>query len=343
MAALAGPVTYMADISEFQPDIADSVYLAWSKAVAIRALYGDAHDDAAWYGGARRAALHAGGARVVLIYQYLVAGQDGAAQARAFHALVGAIRPGEVFIADFEEGSHAMLTGWYNEMLALYGPGIGPYLWTYTGLNFGYTTGALPVQWLADYTSIEPGSPHTLWQFTDAYQVPGVGAARPGGPPRGAADCSVFHGSIDELAALAYSAPHGWVFPAPAGLHVARQTREGYTLTWAAVAGPAGQKPASYSVCTYTEAGSLVNRQVVAGTSASEYGPDGTGLPAGTYHSNVWADGSPSAPPHATMQVTLTRLGGSFPYHRVTRVPATAAARRASRCLLCAAHAPAVG
>jgi hypothetical protein len=35
---------------------------------------------------------------------------------------------------------------------------------------------------------------HKLWQFTDAFKVPGVGTA----------DCSVFHGSIDDLAALAY-------------------------------------------------------------------------------------------------------------------------------------------
>lgn len=184
----------MADISEFQPDIADATYLNWSKAIAIRALYGDAHDDAAWYGGARRADLHAGGVRVLLIYQYLVAGQSGAAQAQAFHKLVGPIQPGEVFVADFEEGSKSVLTAWYNSMLSLYGSGIKPYLWTYTGLAFGESQGVLPVEWLADYTSKEPSSPHKLWQFTSAYHVPGVGTC----------DASVFRGTIDQLAALAY-------------------------------------------------------------------------------------------------------------------------------------------
>ncbi len=198
MPVLAGPVTYLADISEFQPSIADAPYLRWSQAIVVRALYGDAHDDAAWYGGARRAALHAGGARFLGIYGYLVTGQPAAAQAQAFHQLVGAIQPGEVFIADFEEGDHALLTAWYDEMLALYGSGIAPYLWTYTGLDFGQEKGVLPVQWLADYTSIEPSSPHNLWQFTSAYQVPGVGTC----------DCSVFHGTIDELAAIAYQ-PEG--------------------------------------------------------------------------------------------------------------------------------------
>ena len=199
---LAAPSTLLADVSEFQPDVADATYLGWSKAIVIRAMYGDTHDDAAWYGGARRAALHAGGAKFTGIYQYLVAGQDGAAQAQAFRKLVGGIQPGEVFIADLEEGNRALLTTWYNEMLTLYGQPIAPYLWTYTGLNFGEAEGVLPVQWLADYTSTEPVSPHKLWQFTSAYTVPGVGAC----------DCSVFHGTVDELAALAYQPPK----PAPA-------------------------------------------------------------------------------------------------------------------------------
>jgi len=236
----SGPRTYLADISEFQPDIADAAYLAWSKAIVFRAMYGSAHDDAAWYGGSRRAALHAGGARFIGIYMYLAAGQDGAAQARAFHQLVGAIQPGEVFIADFEEGSHGLLTAWYNEMIALYGQQIAPHLWTYTGLNFGAAQGVLPVQWLADYTSAEPASPHKLWQFTSAYPVPGVGSC----------DCSVFHGTIDELAGLACQpaaasfhvsvAPPGWwrpggpltlTGPAPDGSMWETSTGDGKTWT----------------------------------------------------------------------------------------------------------------
>ena len=193
-AATTSPSVLLADVSEFQPDIADAVYLRWSKAIVIRAAYGNQHDDKAWYGGARRDALHSGGARFVGIYQYLVAGQDGTSQANALHRLVGAIRPGEVLIADFEEGQHAMLTAWYNRMIALGYP--AKYLWTYSGLNFGQVNGALPVQWLAAYRATEPSSPHKLWQFTSSYNVPGVGLT----------DASIFHGSIDQLAALAYQA-----------------------------------------------------------------------------------------------------------------------------------------
>lgn len=213
----AGPHVLLADISEFQ-SITDSAYLAWSKAVVIRAMYGDAHDDGAWGGGRRRAGLHAGGARFVGIYQYLVAGQSGAAQAQAFHDLAGAIRPGEIFIADFEEGAKPVLSAWYSKMTALYGQAIHPYLWTYSGLWFGESQGVLPVEWIAAYGQAEPSTPHRLWQFTDSYQVPGVGTA----------DCSVFHGDIGQLAALAYPAakpapppppPADWTYGPPQSLH----------------------------------------------------------------------------------------------------------------------------
>ena len=185
---------YLADVSEFQPDIDDATYVKWSHGIMIRALYGDAHVDGAWYGGARRADLHAAGIRFLGIYQYLVSGQSGTAQAQAFHNLVGPIRNGEVFVADFEEGSKSMLTAWYNEMIALYGAAITNHLWTYTGLNFGRSAGVLPVQWLADYSSTEPSSPHTLWQFTYSFNVPGVGTC----------DCNRYNGTINQLASLGW-------------------------------------------------------------------------------------------------------------------------------------------
>lgn len=194
--------TLLADFSEFQPDVADAAYLNWSKAAIFRALYGTRTDNA-WYGGGRRAALHAGGALFTGIYQYLVASESPAAQARAFSDLAGDMQPGEVYIVDYEEGAKSQLTGWYNEMLALGHP--NSYLWTYTGENFGAANGALPVEWIAAYGSAEPASPHTLWQFTSSYPVPGVGRC----------DCSVYRGTVQQLAALAYQpppAPRAWSF-----------------------------------------------------------------------------------------------------------------------------------
>lgn len=203
--ALTSPAVLLADVSEFEPDIADPVYLEWSQAIVIRAAYGTSHQDHAWYGGDRRAQLHEGGARFLGIYQYLVAGQDGAAQADALCEIIRAPQPGEVIIPDFEEGQHMMLTSWYNRMLANLGHGFAPYLWTYTGLFFGQANGALPVEWIAAYGQAEPSTPHKLWQFTDNFRVPGVGQA----------DCSVYHGSIDQLAALAYQGTKPAPAPAP--------------------------------------------------------------------------------------------------------------------------------
>jgi GH25 family lysozyme M1 (1,4-beta-N-acetylmuramidase) len=186
---------YLADVSEFQPDINDAAYLQWSKAVIIRAMYGSAHDDGAWYGGARRDALHAGGVAWLGIYQYLVAGQEAVAQAHALVALVGDLRPGEKLICDVEEGPASAQAlrwrQWSAVITAAYGPRAAP--WLYMGLDFAGAAGLSP-QWVAAYRDTEPGGDHLLWQFSDSYPVPGVGVA----------DCSVFHGTIGELAALGW-------------------------------------------------------------------------------------------------------------------------------------------
>jgi hypothetical protein len=188
-----GPQVLLADISEFEPQVNDAMYLAWSKAVIIRAAYGAQHDDRAWYGGQRRDLLHAGGAAFVGIYQYVVAGQDPAAQAAALVRLTGALRPGEKLIADIEEGSGNLTETW-RIWSAEVSVATGDQPWRYSGLSFAAAHGLAPVEWVAAYQSAEPAVPHRLWQFTDAFQVPGVGTA----------DCSVYHGTIGQLAALAY-------------------------------------------------------------------------------------------------------------------------------------------
>jgi hypothetical protein len=200
-ALATGPATYLADISEYEPSVSDAAYLAWSKAIVIRAAYGDQHDDTAWYSGARRDALHAGGVRFLGIYQYLVAGQDAAAQAHELVRLVGRLRPGEKLFADLEEGDgdqYPRYRQWLAVIAAAYGMAHGAAPWLYSGLYFSAMHNLKP-EWLAAYQGDEPAPPHLLWQFSPAYPVPGVGLA----------DCSVFHGSIGQLAAYAYQpAPH---------------------------------------------------------------------------------------------------------------------------------------
>ena len=72
--------------------------------------------------------------------------------------------------------------------------------------------------------------------------------------------------------------------------------------------GPAaGRPPSGYTVATYNASGAEVDTfDTQAGnTNTAEYGKGGSGLPKGTYHSNVWANGGPKAPNHATVTVTL--------------------------------------
>jgi hypothetical protein len=279
------PSVLLADVSEFQPDVVDPVYLAWSKAIVIRALYGTMHDDGSWYDGTRRSALHSGGVKFLGIYQYLVSGQSGVAAAQAFFNLVGPIQKGEVFIADFEEGAKSALSDWYNEMLKLYGAEIAPYLWTYSGLSFGDSEELAPWQWLADYASTEPAQQHTLWQFTDSYTIPGVGVA----------DCSLYHGTITELAALAYdTAAVPKAFPPPANL---KPWSVNLYVTWTPVT---SVKVSSYTVQTLNH-GVVFNTQVVKGANATI---DGL-TPGSTYTIRVWSNGGPIAPSASTFTITV--------------------------------------
>jgi hypothetical protein len=188
-----GPVVLLADFSEFQPDIADAAYLAWSKAAIFRAMYGT-RVDRAWYGGQRRDLLHQGGVRFLGIYAYLVADQDPVAQAEALISLVGRLRPGEKIIADIEEGTGDLSVTW-RIWFSIIRDALGDAPWIYSGLNFAAAHGLAPVDWVAAYGQPEPAVPHHLWQFTDAMTIPGI---------PGPCDCSVFHGTIDDLAALAW-------------------------------------------------------------------------------------------------------------------------------------------
>jgi len=195
-AAPAGPVCRVADLSEFQGSIDIAAYLKWSRAVIIRALYGTGHVDKCWFGGQRRDQLHKGGALFVGIYAYVTAAESAVVQAHALLDLIGPLRPGEMLFGDFEEGAGSQsgrCQAWKKVIQA--GTGEPPRL--YSGLNFAATHGLAP-DWVAAYQRKEPAGQHMLWQNTDRQQVPGVKVP---------CDCSIFHGSAEELAALAHQ-PH---------------------------------------------------------------------------------------------------------------------------------------
>ena len=100
----------------------------------------------------------------------------------------------------------------------------------------------------------------------------------------------------------------GWHYPAPSGLAVYDQSAKGVRLSWNAVTGPSGQHPNSYNVTTYNSKGKQVSQHntTAGNTNTAEYGPGGKGLPKGTYHTQVWANGGPIAPPGAVVKYTLT-------------------------------------
>src|SRR5260370_20782689 len=151
-------VVLLGDVSECQPQIADTTYLAWSRAIIIRAAYGAQHDDKAWYGGQRRDLLHSGGARFLGIYQYVTAFEDPAVQAHALVRLLGSLRPGEKVIGDLEEGAGDQ-RGRRAACATVIHDGLGDTPWTYSGLHFAAGHGLAPVDCVAAYGPAEPGVP----------------------------------------------------------------------------------------------------------------------------------------------------------------------------------------
>lgn len=101
-----------------------------------------------------------------------------------------------------------------------------------------------------------------------------------------------------------------WRYPAPGGLSASNVSDSGYMISWQPVQGPNGQKPSTYTVATYQQNGVKVDQFVSGSTTTREYGAGGKGLhPGWTYRTDVWANGGPLAPPHASVTVTVKPKG----------------------------------
>lgn len=99
-----------------------------------------------------------------------------------------------------------------------------------------------------------------------------------------------------------------WQYPAPTGLRASGITSKGFDVSWNPVTGPAGQRPSTYTVATYQMNGKQVDQFQSGATSTKEYGAGGKGLvPGYQYRVNVWANGGPKAPPHASIVVSLPK------------------------------------
>jgi GH25 family lysozyme M1 (1,4-beta-N-acetylmuramidase) len=203
---------HLPDVSEFQPDV------DWAKVVAknggaaiIRALYGTSHVDNLWIKG-RRDAAHNAGVKVLGIYHYLTKDQDPVAQAEVFVRTVGTLRRGEFAVLDLEEGSgdqSGRAKQWFKYVDArLTYPGYRG-AWLYSGDSFlaselnEFLTSSHRNIWVADYGA-KPGVRHVLWQHTDGTHAVPPDWHQQGWPGIGRCDCSVFEGTLPQLAAVVH-------------------------------------------------------------------------------------------------------------------------------------------
>lgn len=190
------PDLYIADVSEHQGIINWPAYP--SEAVIVRLNYGANYPD-------KQLGLNISGARARCRirgwYTYLVAGQAPEPQADMLASILlsrGGLLPGEFVACDDEEGDgdQAPRVHAYFDRIHTRLHDAASQDWVYSGLYFARThLGRLSGvhRWLAAYGSSEMPDQHDLWQFTSTAHMAGIG---------GNVDCSVYHGSIDQLAAL---------------------------------------------------------------------------------------------------------------------------------------------
>lgn len=186
----------LADVSEWQGIINWVAYP--SLAAIVRLNYGSQWPDLQC---ARNIAGARARCRVRGWYTYLVAGQAPEPQADLLvHILQehGGLLEGEFVVCDDEEGDGDQaprVDAFLNRVHAALNESAGQD-WVYAGLYFARThLGHLSGRhrWLAAYGSSEMGDQHDLWQFTSSASVAGIA---------GKVDCSIYHGTIDQLLSL---------------------------------------------------------------------------------------------------------------------------------------------
>jgi hypothetical protein len=241
---MTAAVTHLPDISEYQKQMTVTDWqrlfneqhrrYGSSGAAIVRIDYGDAHVDRHL---ANRATAHKAGVKVLGLYQYGVDGQPVHLQAEAFTGLVGKLLPGEFAVYDLEEGHgdlHTTANLWFAEVdHDLHYPGYSG-AWLYSGESF-YREHDLAAAmhgrhgWIAAYrTRPEPFIAHTLWQHTNG-QV-GNTLCQPW-PVIGRVDCSIYHGTVDQLRALVAGSAAG------PKLTVKAENRGYFTVAWTEDAG----------------------------------------------------------------------------------------------------------
>lgn len=189
---------HIPDVSKWQPTVDFSKV---GPAVILRAHTGHGADPT-FAARLPQARAHQ---QVRGFYIYLIKDRDAASQGREAAAVIGRLQPGEFIAVDVEEGAGDQ-SARAQACAAELDKACGGHAWIYSGESFNHdhlahVTGRR--MWLAAYRATEPGSPHALWQHTDAEPHPGIGKC----------DCSIFHGTIEQLHELV-SSPSAYPHPA---------------------------------------------------------------------------------------------------------------------------------
>lgn len=185
------------DVNDFHDVTNWTAYAAFSPVLIAKATQGTsfvATTFAAQRAGAAKAGLKAFG-----MYHFWQPGDDPVAQAEHAVATIGKLRaePLEWLVLDVETGDDIAA---YDAFCAHCDAALGRTTWLYGGGQLTAAVTSRP-RWIARYYDQTPNPAHApgigevLWQFADAYAVPGVGTA----------DCSVYRGDYAGFAAVVTS------------------------------------------------------------------------------------------------------------------------------------------
>lgn len=185
----------MADVSEFQSNVNAGAYLGGGYKCLIVRTYNGYRPDHMMPG--RRDSLRGYAFTALGWYAYLVDDRDAADQAHEFISTIGSLRANEFPILDLEAGSGdqtGRAQAWFNVVDKWAGFPAMLYSGDYflrDQLSGAGHWGSRPL-WIASYGSNEPSQSHDLWQFSDSYGFPGIGAC----------DGNLYHDTADAFLAL---------------------------------------------------------------------------------------------------------------------------------------------
>ena len=182
------------DVNDAHPVTGWAAYTAFSPVLIAKATQGTTFVASTFAEHRAGAAQH--GLRAFGMYHFWQPGDDPVAQAEHAVATVGSLRdaPLEWLVLDVESGTDMAD---YHAFCVHADAALGRTTWLYGGQQLTAASTPRP-RWIARYYDQTPDPAHapgigeTLWQFADAYAVPGVGAA----------DCSVYRGDVAAFEAV---------------------------------------------------------------------------------------------------------------------------------------------